>query len=330
MAQDQTNKEALFNEVKGSLFEYLVCKEISIRSGDELSFHQSLDKNYLMVLTQQDRMIRQFYPQMLPFLYEISKQTAGTIIEYLKSTPSSSRLIGKLAHAIKDQEYYEADIVLLVDGSEVPVSLKLNKKNAYVNTKSGGVKSFFSSYFPFIDNRIQQEFNQFVDLEFYRMGHELHNLYDLEFQGNFNLWVQRGFSELPGELSEEARSVLKAYYARIAKKMHDILSIAIIQDRTSFLNSLPPLLGFGSDKIVQVVCFHNFPHSSHGEIDIHCLSDLRDSILLTSLKEFNWISSVELEVGNCSLQIRVKPMNKFSTTAIKINCSVKFKRPSSF
>ena len=34
MAQDQTKKEALFNEVKGSLFEYLVAKGLALHSGE--------------------------------------------------------------------------------------------------------------------------------------------------------------------------------------------------------------------------------------------------------------------------------------------------------
>src|SRR5690606_42052255 len=66
----QINKEALFNEVKGSLFEYLVAHKLAQSSNIEIDFIQNIDKNYLTVLGQQDRMVRQFYPEMGAFLNE--------------------------------------------------------------------------------------------------------------------------------------------------------------------------------------------------------------------------------------------------------------------
>lgn len=328
MAQDQTKKEALFNEVKGSLFEYLVARDIAVKGQGELSFQSSLDRNYLTVLSQQDRMVRQFYPEMLPFLNQLSKDTSKTIIQYLDEVPSSPKVVGKFSNSSMSEELQEADLILTLKDSTLPVSLKLNKKNAYVNTKSGGIKSFFNQYFPFIGHKVQDDFNQVVDLEFNRMAYELHALHDLEFPGHFSLWVKKGFSELPGELNLESRQILKAYYARIAERMHKIFSDAFAENPEAFRASLPSLMGFGRENILQVICFHDFPELLAADINIHSFRDVSDNLKNTVQKPFMNISSVEFEIGNWSLQVRVKPMNKFTTTAIKINCSVKVKQSS--
>lgn len=330
MSQDQTKKEALFNEVKGSLFEYLVAKEIAIQGKDELGFQQSLDKNYLTVLSQQDRMVRQFYPEMLAFLSHAGKKASSTLLHYLKQTPASVRVVGKFSNSPSAQDFFEADLILGLEKSHLPVSLKLNKKNAFVNTKSGGIKSFFSHYFSFIHPSIQDQFNKFVDLEFNRMALELHALHDLEFVGNWDTWIKNHLSELPGELDEKSRAVLKSYYARIAHEMHKIFEQMISQNPEQFKKSLPPLLGFGSQNILQMIYFHDFPSIENSSIDIHSMKDLEEELSAVVLKPFTDVSSVEFEIGHWSLQVRVKPMNKFTTTAIKINCSIKVKRPSAF
>ena len=207
----------------------------------------------------------------------------------------------------------------------LPISLKLNKKGAYVNTKSGGVKSFFTQYFPQIKPKIQQDFNHFIDLEFQRMAHELHDLHDLDFTGNFQSWVSKGLSELPGELDPESRAILKAYYARIAGEIHRILQQALMDDKENFLKSLPHLLGLGREDMLQVIYYHHFPRNNHPDVKIHSLDELKKEIFKLRMINFGMISSVEFEIGKWSLQIRVKPMNKFTTTAIKINCSMKFR-----
>lgn len=327
MAQGDTKKEALFNEVKGSLFEYLVGKEIAVRSGDELSFQKSLDPNYLTVLSQQDRMVRQFYPEMTGFLSAVSKLTTDELEKYTGSKLKHPRLLGKFINSSLGAVIREADLAVETDGTDRYVSLKLNKKNAYVNTKSGGIKSFFTQYFPFTDRAVQERFNAMVEMEFETMARELHAFHDLPYPGNFSSWVKRGFSELPGELSEDERAILKAYYARIARDMHRIMSDLETQNPGVFRESLAALMGFGQTEVIQAVCFHDMKADTPPYLHIH---ELRNHELAAAeILPFENVSSVELDVGGDLLQIRVKPMNKFTTTAIKINCSVKFKRPTS-
>jgi hypothetical protein len=330
MAQDQTKKEALFNEVKGSLFEYLVARLLAQKSGEELEFHHSLDQNYLTVLSQQDRMVRQFYPEMLPFLSNASLKTAARIFNFFEQPLTKIRLMGKFTNSSIGGDLKEADIIFQSADRVVPLSLKLNKRLAHVNTKSGGVKSFFKQYFSFIDDQVQTEFNRLIDLEFTRMASKLHELHGIEFCGHFRDWIALGLSELPGELAEVDREVLKGYYARIAQEMHNILSRAQHQNAQAFSHSLLPLMGFGDEKMMQVICFHDFKGSGDFEVEIHEAKDLNPKLLGATLANFKEIASVIIKVGDWELQIRVKPMNKFTTTAIKINCSIKIMPPSSF
>ena len=193
-----------------------------------------------------------------------------------------------------------------------------------MNTKSGGIKSFFSHYFPFVSPGVQEKFNAMVEMEFETMSRELHAFHDLAYPGNFSLWVKKGFSELPGELSDDERGIMKSYYARIASEMHKILSVLQKQSPSEFIESLATLMGFGQREVIQAVCFHDMKEGGDPFLHIHELAELTHAEILP----FENVSSVELNVGGDMLQIRVKPMNKFTTTAIKINCSVKFKRPS--
>lgn len=330
MNKDLIKKEALFNEVKGSLFEYLVAKEIAIASGFELSFQNSLDSNYLNVLSQQDRMVRQFYPDMLPFLISASRLTSKKLLDYLEVIPRAIRLVGKFSNSTIRDELQEADILLEIPSKTIPVSLKLNKKNAFVNTKSGGIKSFLTQYFPFLNDSYQVEFNRFVDQEFLRMSLEIHDLNDLDFPGDFSNWVANGLSELPGELDDKSRNVLKRYYSRIASRLYDILNFSFEKFPSETISSLPTIMGFSSDQIIQVTYFHTLPDNLNPSINIHKFEDLFLSLENVILKPFGNISSVEFQIGDWELQIRIKPMNKFTTSAMKMNCSIRAKPSVSF
>jgi hypothetical protein len=327
VSASDSKKEALFNEVKGSLFEFLIAKKLSVKKNDELGFLKSLDKNYLNVLGQQDRMVRQFYPEMLPFLEQSAMLTAEVIFEHFQGDLLHPRLLGKFSNSSTQND--ETDIIVTHSGQEKKLSIKLNKKNSYVNTKSGGIKSFFQVYFPFLSSETQSEFNQFVDLEFTRMGLELHECENLIYPGNFSSWVASGRSELPGELNDGCRTILHDYYSRISAKMNSVLLQAYRTHPEEFKKSLGPLMGFTSTEIAQVICFHDFKHKdSFPAISVHEHGEIAKSLEEEELSIEHQKASVQIDFGPWSLQIRVKPMNKFTTTAIKVNCSIKFKRPS--
>lgn len=320
----QINKEALFNEVKGSLFEYLVALKLAQNSSIELDFISGLDKNYLAILGQQDRMIRQFYPEMLPFLAQVSSQCVEEIQKNYGSKWLMIKLLGKFTKNQMQEDLKETDLLLVNPESEqLLLSLKLNKKSAYVNTKSAGVRSFLLQYFPYLEPHFQDDFSKIIDLEFFSMADALHRMNELDFQGNFHEWVKRGHSELPGDLSNEERDILKKYYARLSLKLHEILTYVKEKYPQEFVKSLYPLMGFSDERIKQVVCYHEFKAGHESTVEIHDLKDIYSESI--SIGEFKDTASVEINSKLWSLQIRIKPMNKFTTTAIKVNCAVKFK-----
>jgi hypothetical protein len=324
-----TARESLFNEVKGSLFEFLVGKNLAVQHGEEKDYIESIDRNYLNVLSQQDRMVRQFYPELGTFLSTCACETVEALKRDLGEYPRRPRLMGKLVNSLQKQDWHEADLIVETNQGTRPISLKLNKEGAFVNTKSGGVRSFLTQYFSFLPTEHQTKFNQLVDLEFERVSRELHDLAGIEYVPGFKNWLKAGLSELPGELDGDQRQLLKSYYARLAKELHSHLSSALTLDPDRFTESLFPLMGFSSRDILQVVCFHHFNEDDTGtEIFLHDARDIVPGPRGPALLPFHQTASVEILIGTWSLQVRIKPMNKFTTTAIKINCSVKVKQSS--
>jgi proteasome lid subunit RPN8/RPN11 len=108
--------------------------------------------------------------------------------------------------------------------------------------------------------------------------------------------------------------------------MHQILVEAKRSHPDELIKSLPALLGFSSEEIVQLVCFHDFKSDGEIKVFIHSFEEFKPLLSLADILPFADTSSVDIRMGELVLQIRVKPMNKFTTTAIKLNCSVKFKQ----
>jgi hypothetical protein len=222
----------------------------------------------------------------------------------------------------------EGDILLVGEHESIPISLKLCKRNAFVNTKSGGVKSFLETYFPWLPTHHQLNFSQSVDREFMAMAHEMHELNDLEFKGDFLHWTKVGKSELPGSLSTDESQVLKKFYARLARDLQIHLETALNRDPAKFCQALLVLMGFSRTDLWQFIYFHQFKQMTNfsEEMTLLKVEDVKPFLEGVRFKPFENTASVNLVLGNYELQIRIKAMNKFTTTSIKINCSVKIKQ----
>jgi hypothetical protein len=205
------------------------------------------------------------------------------------------------------------------------VSLKLNKKQGLVNTKSAGVKSFLAQYFPHA-LELQECFSQLVEVEHALLRDELLELMGLAPAQSWTGWRERGLSELPGEQTVAVKEILHCYYSRLASQLErDLIQLQQL-DAASFNDGLVRLLGFSHPQLIQLICFHELqsknPH--HCEVLVHDQARVRDELSRLRFRESRETASVELELKSWLLQIRIKPMNKFTTTAIKINCSVKY------
>lgn len=326
--KDKKSKEALFNEIKGSLFEYLFARELARISQSESTFLKSISEQYQIVLSQQDRMVREFYPDLIPFLGQMSKKTVEYFLSQFKEPLDSVKLLGKFVNTEMSDEIKEADVIIESNQRQIPISLKLTKESSYVNTKSGGIKSFIKTYFQFDQNQqIQHEFNLFVDQIFAEMGHSLYSEAGLEYDGTFKEWIRRGYSELPGELEEHFRIHIHDFYNKVKMRLYDILLDLYQKQPKVFLDALPALCGFSNTSMGQLTCYHDFSDKGFSDPRVH-FEFYKPEIFnqIVNLNSHPGLSYFDIELEDRVLQIRVKSMNKFTSTAMKINCSVKIKR----
>lgn len=336
---NQIQKEAILNECKGNLFEFLVAQGLAVRSKLEDDFLLNLPPDFKSRLLFYEELMRTHQPKLLVSLPKLADQTVAQI---LKDSNIASlefkhwNVIGKMM-ATNDNEFWnETDIVgtynRLGENKKLTLSLKLTKEHSFTNTKSAGVKSFLIKYFSSYElahksllSSLQHELNEEVDSSFLKMGHKLYGLIDAEFKGSFDSTWSAQYSELPGELSEDMRAVVHENYHRVALKLSTILNKLKECDSELFFKSLFSLCGFGHSEIIQVNCFHQ-DYELKGirikKFDDFFLSQ-SDKFAILPIK--NMASSVEVIIGSLFLQLRVKPMNKFTTAAYKINCSIKVK-----
>lgn len=328
---NQMQKEAILNECKGNLFEFLVAQGLAARCSLESSFLLNLPSEFKNKLGSYEELMRTHEPRLLVKLPALAATTVETIwgdLNLSKLCFSKWNVIGKMVATNDSSVWNETDIVgTYGDNKVLALSLKLTKDHSYTNTKSAGVKSFLSKYFVSFDSsliqKLQRELNSEVDESFLMMGHRLYRMADLEFAGSFNSLWSGQFSELPGELAPEMRQIVHENYHRVALKLSGLLIQLKAADDRKFFESLYALCGFGHSEIIQVSCFHqDYELKNIKILDFEGLFNQSDKgCQILPLKDL--ASSVEIVLGNTLLQVRVKPMNKFTTAAYKINCSTK-------
>lgn len=304
----------------------MVAHELSRSLGIELSFLQSLPPQYQSVLSQQDRMTRELYPELVQMLPIWSKQTAETLKQQIDTRNIAGiKLTGQYGNT--PGERHETDFILIGDEGELPISLKLNKKSSAVNTKSGGIKSFLTEYFPgTVAQKEQEKFSLLVDSTFSGLHLELHEAAGITPENHWEEWKKNGLSELPGELPEELSKILLRFYAVLSKQLNESLQIVAKSSPDDFIKGLMRLVGMSLPNMVQVICFHdlNGKKPESVEVLVHQYAEV-----LEKVKQVKWLDPKEVSFFTLSLEdwelhIRIKPMNKFTTTAIKINCAVRY------
>ncbi len=329
--------EAMLNELKGNLFEFLFAQKIAQKNHIESSFLKSLHpeihgrlREYQSLLASLNPILYSSLPILLNLLVsDLDLKDFEDITEI--------KVIGKLSEGSfsKKKIFAETDVLLLQNEIPIPVSLKLSKDNAFVNTKSAGVKSFFSKYFSIFpeSTEIQNNLTLWVEEVHLRMVQALYNFVGLEFRGGFDeQWKEANLPLLPGELSPDLNEIVLKSYHEIIRKIYDHMSFLFNRDRSKFSSSLLPLLGFGRSDLRQIICFYTksnqglMEYKGHFYLSKRNLFDEAKEICLNPLK--NNLSSFEISLDDFSLQIRVKPMNNFMAISPKINCSLKKRKKS--
>lgn len=325
-------QEALLNEYKGNIFEYLVGLDIARSLGFELEFLESITSDFQTMLTQQEQFVREYYPNLLKSLPKLATGLKDEITKLIDfSGVYKVQIMGKAALAANDKRFDEADILLHGQNNIYPISIKLCKTKSFVNTKSGGLRSFFLKYFssPVAQKNFDKKINHIID----KMTFDLHSEADMDMDVNFSNWLAADYPSLPGQLEGRFREIyLNSLYA-MTNALYTEISKIYKEEKSKFVNSLMPLLGFGSNQIVQATTFYRNTNNEYVLTqnlveDFMCITKDKKSVVLKEFKKGK--TSFDIDFPDRTLQLRVKAMNKFTSKSYKINCSVKKKLNSFF
>jgi hypothetical protein len=316
------HEHALVNEFKGNLFEFLTAKSLIADDEVYLDFIKSIAPSYLNLLSEYESELRLFDDHLVSQLPSLAELTAQKITKHINSRPLKVRLMGKVS---KDQKTEEDLVVTNSKQENFKISLKLCKKNSFVNTKSGGLKSFLKKYFQLSDLK-QNEFNEKCEFLFEQFTRKLHQEHDLDYVEGFKNWTDQGYPELPGKLKGKSKQLLLDYYLEIKTLLFDEISKIQENEFEIFIKGLLQLSGFSSSRMVQVLCFHSGTDKKHhfDQIIVKEIGSITSTHQKFELMNSNDHSSFYVQMLDQVLQIRIKPMNKFTTSAFKINCSIKF------
>lgn len=313
--------QALLNEYKGYIFEYLVAHNFSKRSYlGESYFLQLLNKeenlrleNYQQALFSMDALL---YKQ-LPLLAKNTTDYYFTKHDgpLLKSVQLVSRIKNPLSNA---------DIVLDFEHQTKKLSLKLCKDQVYVNTKSAGVKSFFSIYFKNAKKE-QLKINQNIFQAFENMRFQLLDFYGHELSSKlFEQWQQEGRSILPGQVETQVHGFILEYYHQCITEIYNQLLLLLKKNPHECYKSFSQLCGLSSESN-HLFCFHQ----GTGNYKLSRILEMNRGIIQGEIPHISaptmGSSYFLINYSQLSLQIRVKPMRSFIVPAMKINCGIKLR-----
>jgi hypothetical protein len=317
--------EAHLNEYKGNILEFLLAQKFAAAYGLEAVFLENLEDEYLKTLSNYEKEIRKLDESLLIKLPEIAQQ-AYIFIQHFYSDVLAIKLVGKQQGSGKDKQWKEADILIDQTDCLRGLSLKLCKRGAFVNSKSGGIRSFLTKYFCSFSqsNELEQQINTLIDQGFLQMIHRLYSHAGLDFKGRYDQqWVEAGYSELPGELCDEHRQIVHHFYFELAQKLYRCFVELERVDKKKFLHAVIQLLGHSGSSVDHLYIFHHKGHQWDHALYIYSndFSQLSDYAMGKVEKGQSYFY---LYFQQFTLQVRLKPMNKFTSAALKVNCSIKF------
>ncbi|MFZ4713604.1 MAG: hypothetical protein ACOYL6_07830 [Bacteriovoracaceae bacterium] len=325
--REAIQNEALINEYKGNLFEFLVAQKIAQYFDLEAQFLTDLLPLYKEKLVLYENEIKKLDSVLYRHLPKLAEKTFSALLEKLPFKPQRIFLVGKVAKS-SAHDLDASDVLLMSPLNELlGLSLKLGKDQSFVNTKSGGVKSFLKEYFAHPEaNKMQEELNQKLTMHYQNFAHALYQLVDLDPFDDFKSWRAQHLTELPGELEGEAREVLLQYYNQCIKDFYTKLNFFQKSDPKLFKESILKLLGFSDKKMIQVLTAH-VDHQFKA-VKLICSEDFDQTEFTFKEKSLDDLqtSSFHLVSDQLTLQIRMKPMNVFTTASMKVNCSVKYRQ----
>lgn len=347
--------EALVNEFKGHLFEFLVAHHMARKCDREALFLEGLRPSEVKLLQDYEDWLAHHRPRLKNNLAAWAQKTAEEILNLLSTRlgegnipPFTIGLSGKTSGPeMGERDLKEADIFLRRDHPLTKsvkkseelflISLKLCRSSAYVNTKSAGTKSFFVTYFRDVEQaailgELQESFNREVSTYHQELLFHLLDAIDYTTEEDIptsalfaKVWTEEGRSLLPGELEANHHRILEEHYHRIIQALYK--RFIELKKMENFKEALFPLLGFGRRDMIQVITFY---HEKKGDQALDSIAITEKDILESFVTQAEIIppqmgqNFFSLKSKDLTFQIRIKPMNTFHVESYKINCSIHF------
>tara|TARA_B100000925_G_scaffold57247_2_gene37852 strand:- start:671 stop:1639 length:969 start_codon:yes stop_codon:yes gene_type:complete len=321
MNKSSREKQAFINEFKGVLLEYTLAKEMA-KGDSDLIFHEcdfletiSTYQNYLMTIDLETFKSLPFVAKMM--IKELEKKFGN---QYTKVELAGKNHFSNWGEGDLLVDFKNRDPVLL--------SLKMIKDSSFINTKSGGAYSFFSKYFAAEDS--QKKFAEDVSFSFEvfkkaflkSFGRENPELSFLE------MLKSLGISDRPGTLKGVEQEMLFAFYESCLNSLVTELKKLKKRDPVQFVAGVKKVCGFSKD-ITKVVFSYKNKENLRKDSKVFIESWDDYNIVSTDDLDFKEIkkskSYVTLSSTKVDIQFRIKPMNSFATSGVKINVSVKAK-----
>ena len=312
------------------MFEYLVGLELAKSIQAEATYLSSIDSELINRLRSYEDWLWQNDPDLAEQLPQLAKRCSSHLLENYKSDFKKVLLVGKIAGGSHDETVGEADLLLIDQADKsISISLKLCRKGAYVNTKSAGVRSFLAKYFESIPNigLAQERLSLVLDHSFKDFARQLHSRHDLDASEKFSKeWLEAELPVLPGALEQVDQELLYEHYFRVIQVIHETLCEAHEKSPHEFNQSLASILGFNDSSLLQLTCYHQeidkrkYQLSYCELVNFSQRKEQLDQATFIAPQPKQASMTIQYPFGN--LQIRVKPMNKFTSPALKINCSV--------
>lgn len=328
---DKVKIEALLNEYKGNIFEYLVAHFLAKKFCVENYFLSCIETEYRQRLSFYERQLKKMASDLIPILQEQAVSLGENILSELPKDIDGIWVIGKANCQLDLGRWNEADIIAKSNNEVFPISIKLCKATSYINTKSGGISSFITKYFYGFEKsfELQEEFNRISEINFTTMRSKLFNEVGItEDCLDFSLWKKNGFPELSGSLPKNLQSIVIDSYAPLNDFLFNVLYSFYKENVNLFYERLGPILGLSGHDMIQAILFHTQNTSYSKQVEKKCvifkLSDFvneMESVVFRNSKDGKGYFYLDFET--LSLQIRIKPMNKFTSKSYKINCSIK-------
>lgn len=342
-------KQAYLNDAKGLLFEYLVAVELA-----KLQKNASLVTDHLSILQKEvlqknDNYLRVHDLELYQKLPKLAHEFCGILSQHPRIKNNKWHRIILTQDFDRDdaslQEVGEADLLLygvpkeVMDSSEhdtnslvLPLSLKFCRWQSSVNTKSGGVLSFFTTYFNCKEMQdFQNKTNEKINKLFEQFSLRMNDYFGHGAQVDFKTWQEQDQISLPGELPETEKRFLYDYYYQVICQIYEGMNFLLQESALNkiLFRGLQQLCGHSSADVLLAIAFHDVNFN-----DGHKNAKLKGYKIESSTdhldQEFKLLpptvgtSSFLIQFKNKTLSIRVKPMRSFTSKGLKINCALKY------